>query len=427
MRLPDPRRVLSAAKPGSPDSMLSIYLPAFILAAGVSIAAPALPLYAKSFQVNFATASLVVVVNQLGAALSTLPNGYLIDRLGGRKMVLAGPILTAATSLLMATAHSFPELLAYRFLEGWAMQMWTLGRLELITARGGAHRGSQITGMFGMDAAGRLTGPAIGGFVAGAWGLRAPFVLYGIVALLSVVPSFVLVREHNAQGRRAVQAAVAEAPKPALRESLKALLTFPILLLFVSQFLSFMTRGALFGGTLDLYAVYAYGIGPQTLGFLALGAGLLGLPLTFTSGRLMDRLGRRTIIVPGFCLLGLALMTMATASFGHWPFSEYVGVFLFARLATSSISGSMQVIGSDMAPPQARGTFFGVFSLIRQTGSFLSPAVFAFMSQTWSFGSAFVLLSVMAFATALMTNTQLKRAPAVSAPVAEVAVSGTGA
>src|SRR5438477_10238503 len=135
---------------------------------------------------------MVLVANQLGGTVATTPMGYLIDRIGGRKMVLAGPILVGLSSLLMAFAPSFPELLVYRFIEGWATQMWVLGRLEIITATGGGRRGTQITGMFGMESAGRLLGPAAGGFVAAAFGLRAPFLLYGVIAILRIIPSFVL-------------------------------------------------------------------------------------------------------------------------------------------------------------------------------------------------------------------------------------------
>ena len=105
-------------------------------------------------------------------------------------MALIGPLLAAAAAAMIAQSHSFPELLAYRFVEGWAIQMWQLARLDIVTAAGGARRGTQITGMFSLDSAGRLFGPAIGGFAAAAWGLKAPFVLYAIVAFISALPSF---------------------------------------------------------------------------------------------------------------------------------------------------------------------------------------------------------------------------------------------
>jgi MFS family permease len=410
---------LLSANASSRSTVLSIYVPAFILAAGISIAAPALPLYAKSFNVDFGTASMVLVVNQLGGLVSTVPTGYLIDRFGGRKMVLLGPILTGIASLLMAYAHSYPELLIYRFVEGWAMQMWMIGRLEIITATGGNRRGTQITGMFAMDSAGRLMGPALGGFVAGAFGLRAPFLLYGLIALISVVPSFVLVPE--IPGGRKTRAASGDAPaQRGWRATLaiySSLLTVPVLMLLCAQFLASMTRGSLFGGTLDLYAVYVYGIGPQTVGLLAVAGGAIGLPLTFMSGRLMDRFGRRKIIGPGFCLLAVALLVMSASAFGHWPFTSYVAVFLFARVSMSTVSGTMQVVGSDIAPPHARGAFFGMWGLIRNIGSFLSPATFAAMAQGLGFGASFLLLSAMSLGTGIIMGTQIKETFKRSAPV----------
>ena len=385
-------------------------------------------MYAKSFHVDFGTASAVLVVNQLGGALATMPTGYLVDRFGGRKMVLLGPILTGVASLLMAFAHSYPELLAYRFLEGWAMQMWQIGRLEIITATGGQRRGTQITGMFAMDTAGRLMGPAVGGFVAAVFGLRAPFLLYGVVACVTIVPSFILVPNvAGSKSKGAAQVAAGAAPAESsggFRKLLRtywSLLTFPVAMLLMAQFLASMTRGSLFGGTLDLYAVYAYGVGPETVGLLAAAGAGIGLPLTIMSGRIMDRIGRRAIMVPGFSLLAFSLLIMATSAFGHWAFSSYVAAFLFARVSMSSVSGTMQVIGSDAAPPHARGAFFGLWGFVRSCGSFLSPAAFAGMATGFGFGASFVLLSVMSLGTASILNSQLKMGKQRHAAVAVVA------
>lgn len=374
-----------------------------------------MPLYAKSFHVDFGTASAVLVVNQLGGAVATIPTGYLIDRFGGRKMVLLGPILAGLASLLMAFAHSFPELLVYRFIEGWGMQMWMLGRLEIITATGGQRRGTQITGMFGMDTAGRLMGPAVGGLVAAGFGLRAPFLLYAGVAFITIIPSYLLVpeiaggRSKAARAAAGVTGALAAGGRPRQAwATYAALLTIPMLMLLAAQFMAAMTRGSVIGGTLDLYAAYAYGVGPKTIGLMAAAGSALGLPLTFASGRLMDRFGRRAIIPPGFCFLAVGLTVMAASAFGHWPFSSYVAVFLFARFALSSVSGTMQVIGSDIAPPNARGTFFGLWALMRNIGNFLSPAIFAALAQTVGFGASFALLSVMGLCTAGILGSQLK-------------------
>ncbi|MFB3109200.1 MAG: MFS transporter [Candidatus Binatia bacterium] len=77
----------------SRQNFLSIYVPAMTLAIGTGIVVPAIPVYAKSFGVSFEVASLVIIVHQLGMALSSYPVGLLIDRIGRRKVLLTGPVL----------------------------------------------------------------------------------------------------------------------------------------------------------------------------------------------------------------------------------------------------------------------------------------------------------------------------------------------
>jgi len=131
-------------------------VPAAILALGTGIAIPALPLYTKSFGVTFAMGAMVLAASGFGSLVAGIPVGYFLDRLGRRKVILAGPILVAASSFLMAAAQSFPELLLYRFIGGAAMQMWMLGRLAIIADTATPRqRGRQITSMHAVDNTGR--------------------------------------------------------------------------------------------------------------------------------------------------------------------------------------------------------------------------------------------------------------------------------
>ena len=392
---------------GARYSILSLYLPALILALGTGIAAPALPVYAKSFDISFGVASLVIIVHMVGGAAASIPTGYLLDRIGRRKIVLVGPIITALTSFLIAAAQSFPELLVYRFLNGAAAQMWVLARLAIITDTGGERRGRQITSMFGMDSVGRLLGPAVGGFAAAAWDVRVPFILHGIVALLAIVPSFKMVRETNPTPAGPATTAAAPGGKQG-GASLADLLIFPVLALFLVQLLASLTRGSIWGGTLDLYVVYAYGVGPEMLGLLGVITGAISIPITFTTGPLMDRFGRKTILVPGLALLGAGLGFMALTAYALSPFAVYVVAFFLVRAAVSTTSGSMQVLGSDVAPPHARGRFFGMWRLMGEIGTFLSPVLFALLAERFGFTASFVFLTLTALGAALVLGTQVR-------------------
>lgn len=397
----------------SRENILSLYLPAVVLSLGAGIATPALPVFAKSFEISFGVATLIVIVSYVGSLAATIPTGYLVDRVGRKSVLLAGPMLTALSSFLTATAQSFPELLAYRFIGGVAQQMWMLARLAIIADTGAAaQRGRQITGMVSMEQAGRLLAPALGGFVAAGWDIRVPFVMHGILSLVAIIPSFKLVRETAPSRVRAGTPAEGNGTQTRLSD----LLIYPVVMLFVAQLFASLTRGVLWGGTLDIYAVYAYEIGPATLGVMATIAGVTGIPITLTAGFLMDHFGRKASVVPGFALLSLWLAVMAgTAAFAA-PFLAFVGVYLLAHAAQSLTSGNMQTIGSDVAPPHLRGRFFGVWRLVGEIGTLASPVTFALLAEFASYGAAFVFLSVSSLLAALVIATQIRETLGRSTP-----------
>ena len=393
----------------SRQNLLSLYLPAFILSIGTGIAAPVLPVFAKTFNVSFGVASLIVIVQMVGGAASTIPTGYLVDRFGRRRVLLAGPLLTAVSSFLVATARSFPQLLVYRFIGGWAQQMWMLSRLAVIADTGARReRGRQINGMQGLQRIGSLVGPALGGFTAAAVGIRVPFIIHGVLAILAIIPSFTLIRETNpgrpaGAPRSSVAPVDAEAPaersKPTSSSySYRELLVAPVLVLFAAQILANIIRGTGGqggGGPLFLYAVYAYDTGPATLGVLATMGAIIGVPLVFFAGYLMDRYSRKAGVVPGTSLMGAGMLFLAASAYFGWSFVTFIGGFIWANAAVSLMSGSMQTMGSDIAPPHARGKFFGVQRLLAEVGSLLSPVSFALLSETVNYTTAFLFMGAI--------------------------------
>jgi len=275
------------------------------LAVGTGIVVPALPVYAKSFDVSFEVASLVIIVHQLGMTLSSFPVGLLIDVIGRRKVLLTGPVLLAISGFLITIAQSFPELLVYRFIGGVGEQMWHLSRLAIIADTGAdRERGRQITTMSAMQNAGRLFAPALGGLLAGFWDIRAPFVAYGILSLLAIIPSFKLVQESAPHLTKSAGARRAQADATQVA-SFRALLTYQVVIFFVAQFFASLTRGPIFTGQLNFYGAYVYDLSPQTIGILATAVAAIGIPITIAAGYVMDRYGRKASLVPGFSLLAV--------------------------------------------------------------------------------------------------------------------------
>jgi MFS family permease len=382
----------------SSDAILSIYLPALILALGAGIALPSIPALAKSFDVSFGVASGVVTAFLIGNLAGAIPSGWLIDRYGRRAVLIAGPLLTAATALLVAFAQTFPELIVLRFINGFAAQMWLMARLTAISRRADAgQRGRQVAWMFGMDNSGKLTGPALGGFIAAQWGPQAPFIAYALLALLALAPTIRFGERRTRKDR-----AAREADRAAARAIPLWRLLTPRLAYFAIALFAGLTRGPIQADLLHLYAAFEYGLGPQAIGYLATAGAAVAWPIGFVAGWMLDRLGRRRTMIPGFVGVALAMAAMAVAAFTQMSLFLFVALFLLVLGCESITNGSVQTIGADVAPTEARGSFLGLWRFVGQSGSALSPIVFALLADQVNYGSSFLFVAASAAVVAAL-------------------------
>lgn len=381
--------------------MLTLYLPSIGMGFGFGLTTPVLPELAKSFDAGAGLATLLFAAAVVGSVLATLPTGYLIDRFGRKRVMLVGPIIAAVAALLMARAGSYPELLAYRFVGGWGAQMWAVARLAMIADMGAARqRGTQYASMHGVSRIGTLLGPAVGGAVATTFGLGVPFVMHAALIVGSgVLPTLLVVKE---TAPRRVTDGLDQA-QDEQRLSARLFFKSPMPQIQTAAFLSGMARGGIeAGGVMFVYAAYAYGANPATVGALASAAAIGSLPVVFLAGRIMDQRGRKYTIVPGSLLLSVAMGLIAVTSLAGLPFAAFIGAFFGVHLATSLLAGSMQTVVSDVAPEFARGTFFGVSRFVNQSGRLSSPTSFGLLSELASFGAAFFFLSAAALGSGLI-------------------------
>ncbi len=394
------------------EALVSLLLPAFLLGMGRGFIVPVLPLMAIDFGAGAAGAGLLLFVPMLGGVIVSLPTGYLMDRIGRRKLLITSTLLLSLSALLVLQASSFTEILIYLGINGFAQQMWQMTRLTVIADSSAQNRrGRMITGMAGVNRAGTLMGPLAGGAIAELFGLRMPFLVFGIMALLATVPSYLFVRETApavlARRRGDTTAAAVDV-------SWARLITRPVLVLFTAQFMANVGRGGVQGqgGIYVAYAAFAYGLGAIELGGISSAMGIVGIPVTLMAGQVMDRFGRKRTVVPASALLAAGLWTMGGVAWGELGLPFFILGFILINLAVSFMAGSMQTLGSDVAPAAARGKFFGVNRLIAEAGSATNPGIFtisvAVIAGAGGFTVAFVSMGGFAVAASLLIGLVLR-------------------
>lgn len=365
--------------------VLTLLLPALLIGLGRGFIVPVLPIIARDeFLVTAAGAAMIFVAPMTGSMLATLPTGYLLDRIGRRIILIMGPLVTAASSFALFFASYYWEMIFYLLINGIAIQMWQMGRLTVIADTGKAsQRGRMITGMAGLQRAGNLLGPFLGGVVGTFFGLRMPFVVYGLLAVVATLLMVFFIKEtspeHLKRREKDYKPEEKSNSEPNIAHSWGVMLTPPVIALFVAQITANLARGSASGnaGPAYIFAAYAYNMAAIGLGTISLVVGVIGIPMTFLAGYIMDRFGRKRAVVPAALSLGAVLVLLAITAWSEWPVWAFIVLFVLANLAVSFMSGSMQTIASDMAPEAIRGKFFGMSRLMASIGSVGNPLSFA--------------------------------------------------
>jgi multidrug resistance protein len=282
----------------------------FLIMLGIGLVGPITPLYAKSFGVSATSVGGLITAFGLAPILANIPAGGLAETLGRRPLLVGGPLIVSLAALLTALATQFPQLIAFRFLQGLGSAAQTTAAMTVmadISTR--EARGRAMSRYQGALLLGTSVGPAIGGLIAAQYGYRAPFVVYAVLAATAAVWSFFALPETRGASRAASAAARGTQPALGQREVISTLLRDRNFVLVSLVTLSvFFTRTGSRSTVLPLFGNVRLGLSAGQLGYTFTLISLVNFATINLCGALCDRYGRKIVIVPSAVLSGLPLV-----------------------------------------------------------------------------------------------------------------------
>ena len=409
--------------------LLVLCITTMVVMMGFGIISPVLPLYAQSFGVGTAMIGLTITVFGAARLVMNLPAGFLSERYGRRLLLVGGPAVTALGSLAGGFAPTFGWLIASRFVAGAGSAIYMTGAMILlIDITTDENRGRLMSIFQGSLLAGVSLGPAVGGFVAQGFGLAAPFFLVAALAGLATLWSFLRMPETVHLSREQARAAAEESrdetrPRQTARQSVLSLLARPDFLLVSMLTMSiFLTRT---GGRLTLLPLVGANrldISPGILGLIFAMMTVLQLIVLVPGGTMIDKLGRKALIVPSALVTGVALVLFAL--------SGQVWVFIMAAvihgIGTGILGPAPAAYAADIAPPGMRGVTMGLYRTFGDAGFVIGPVALGGLADLTGFGpaltfNAMVLVSI-AVLFAIFARETLRRPPILSGQPREEAV-----
>jgi multidrug resistance protein len=363
-----------------------------------SVAVPVLPdlsrrLGASPTMIGFLFASFGVTLLTV-----SLPMGAVSDRIGRKAPMVGGLVALAVATLLFAFATSLPWLFAARLVQGAADAVtWVVG-FALIADRYRVEERGRVTGivMSGTSFA-VMIGPSIGGWLYEAGGIRLPFL---VVTLLAVVAAaaflFVDLPAPSAERTRVPLTLVLRQP---------AVAACAIAVVLASGTLSMLEPVlALHLGNLS--------IGPGRIGLLFGIAAVVNATLHPLFGRMADRWGARRMM-----LIGLTLSAFALAALGQtWSFRSTIAFQIplaaaMALMITPSLAYMAEA--TSLSGVDSFGVAYGLYNMAWGVGLLCGPGLGGFLFERMGFSRLAILWApALLVVTGMLTRVQSSPPPA---------------
>ena len=364
---------------------------------GFGAVVPVLALYARSFGVTQLAIGLAVAIYGLARFLVAVPGGTLADRLGRRATLALGGLVTAAGNLLCAVAPTYGAFVAARFVAGaGAALVLTAGQIILADITTPALRGRTMAIYQGVFLFAVGIGPFPGGLLAEAYGLAAPFVAYGVAGVVASVVTWRQIpetkrhrRDEDDEGERTL---------PPFGAQIR-LLTGHAGFVLVGL-ISFINAVARTGGLFSVIPVLAQdrlGLTPDRIGFGLALASVVGLAVAYPAGVLVDRLGRKAVIVPATLVSGVSLVVFLLAPSYGW--------FLAGCVAWSVAGGvggaAPAAYAADVAPPGMNAAAMSAYRMIGDLGYVVGPLGLGLLTDAFGARTALATSAALLVAAAL--------------------------
>jgi MFS transporter, ACS family, glucarate transporter len=375
----------------------------------------AMPVIAREFSFDKLTQGLIFSAFAWGYSTLQVPSGWLVDRVGPRRMLSSIVLWWSAFTMLTVSAWNTASFVVIRFLFGAgeagafpsatrAFSRW-LATSERGFAQGVTHSGSRL--------AGALTHGVVAGLIV-LWGWRMPFLLFGVIGILWAVFWFFWYRDRP-EDHQGVSASELEwinegksvgKPKKSVL-SWRKLLGRPNMWYVCIMYFCYGYVLWIFLSWLPTYFAEVRGFGLVKSGIYTMIPLLAGAVTNSLGGWFSDRLyvrtgnlcySRRLVAITGF---GIAVVFVTLGVLASHP--------TLAVLAMSLAVGGLELTtGVSWAVPldighDHSGTVSGVMNMFGNWGGALSPLLVAWLVQQFnSWTPAFILASFLCLVAGLL-------------------------
>jgi MFS family permease len=385
-----------------------------LVGAMVGLERSTLPLIGRdSFDVTSSAAVLsFIVAFGLVKALTNLGAGALADRIGRRRLLIAGWAVALPVPLLIGIAPSWGWVGAANILlgisQGLAWSMTVVMKIDLVgpQRRGLALGLNEAAGYGGVALAAGLSG-----LLAAEFAARDVIVFAGgAIAVTGFVLSLLFVRDTSGHMvlEQARHHADSDGSPPRLREAFRQVTyRVPELRSCSQAGLVNNLNDGLAWGLVPLFLA-AHGLGVAEIGLVAGVYPGVWSVAQIATGAWSDTIGRKPLIVAGMLVQAVALGLLA---FSDGTIALAVASAALLGLGTALVYPTLIAAISDAISPVARAPVVGVYRFWRDMGYALGALIAGAAADALGYGGAIALVSGLTAASGIWVLVDMPNRP----------------
>lgn len=377
---------------------------------------PILAQYAEGFGVSMTAIGFTFAIYGLARLILNIPAGSTADRLGRRHALAIGGTLSAISSVGCAIAPNYEIFILARFVGGaGAAFVLTGGQIVLADIATPQNRGRLMSIYQGTFLATAGLGAIPGGWLATQYGMASPFWASAIFCAVVTVVALRFVPETREYSNRGARSASAEPALPFIKQ-LRVLMRSEGLMLIslIGLMAAFGRTGGIFN-VIPIMGESELGLNPAQIGLGLSMISFVSMVFVVPSGILVDKIGRKPVIVPSYLINGGAFLLFI--------FADSYALFLLAcfvwALSGGLSGGAPGAYAADMAPAGMNAAAMGLYRALMDVGYVIGPLAIGFMSDQWSIDFALVVTAALGIFSVILFATRAPESlPKTPRPVA---------
>ena len=356
---------------------------------------PVLPLFAATLGAGPAQVGLINGAFMLTAGLFSIPAGLLADRTGRKLPIIVGIIATAVSSLLVTQCQQPGQMAAAYVLFGLGLAAFAPGMLSLVADVMPSNRLGQAYGWYTMAVYFAMTlGPAMGGYLAKALGLREVFLVSGSLLIVVVLLALLVLPQGPPRHKTELHLMLSASLELLHNRQLQA-----CLMVTVGSCIGF----GVFLTFLPLYAA-SQGQDPARVGMVFAAQALTNVVGRIPIGRLADRVDRHRIVVTGLICLAVALAALGQAT----QLFQMVSCAVVLGVGMSLTFTAIGALIAEQISAVQRGLAMGMYNSCIYLGMMTGSTVMGVALKKIGYPVGFVFAGSVALVSLLWFNQMIR-------------------